>query len=63
MIVSYAEALNLYNNPKHLADVPLSDKEDETKWSRISWDIFNALKQNISKIERADYYAEAQLPA
>lgn len=63
MISSYVEALNLYNHPQHLAEIPLSDKEDETKWSRISWDIFNALKQNISRVEKADYYAEAQLPA
>lgn len=63
MIASYVEALNMYNHPKHLIDVPLSDKEDETKWSRISWDIFTAMKQNISRIEKSDYYAEAQLPA
>lgn len=63
MIASYVDALEIYKSPKHLADLPLSDKDDETKWSRISWDIFIALKKGVSKIERPDYYAEAQLPA
>lgn len=63
MIFSYVQALKEYDNPSHLADVPLSDNEDEKKWSRISWDVFSQLKNNISRIERNDYYAEAQLPA
>jgi len=63
MIPSYTEALAIYNNPSHLADIPLSDKEDETKWSRISWDVLKKLKSRVSKIEQSDYYAEAQLPA
>lgn len=63
MIHSYLEALQEYDNPDHLAVVPLSDKEDEKKWSNISWDVFTKLKKSVSKIEQSDYYAEAQLPA
>jgi hypothetical protein len=29
MIASYVEALSMYNNPQHLAEVPLSDKDDD----------------------------------
>lgn len=62
MISSYVDALHKYGNPAHLADVPLSDQEDEKKWSRISWDVLRHLKNNIPKVEKTDYYAEAQLP-
>jgi len=63
MIASYCEALHQYNNPAHLTEVPLSDKDDEKKWSKISWDVFMNLKKSVSKIEQTDYYVEAQLPA
>jgi len=63
MIHSYVEALRQYDNPGHLAKVPLSDEQDNKKWSRISLEVLNQLKNNIPKIQGSDYYVEAQSPA
>ena len=63
MHVSYVDGLRKYDNPEHLANVPLSHAEDSKKWQSISIELINKLRSNISKIETSSYYAEAQLPA
>ena len=63
MISSYRLALDEYNRPPHLADIPLSYAEDQKKWRTISSDVMNKLLNRVAKIESTNYYAEAQLPA
>ena len=63
MIVSYRAALDKYNRPAHLSEVPLSFEEDQKKWSVVGLDIVNRLREKVDTISAPHYYAEAQFPA
>lgn len=63
MTDSYTEGLNNYDNPIHLANVPLSDEEDQTKFNEIGHDLINKLLAKEIKIDSSTYYAEAKLRA
>lgn len=63
MISSYVDGLHQYHNPVHLENVPLSFETDRQKWSKISQELLISLLGKENKVDSADYYAEAQLPA
>lgn len=61
MISSYRTALDEYDRPSHLTDVPLSYEEDQGKWEAISNDVINKLLNGVDRIQTSDYYVEAQV--
>jgi len=63
MTVQYENGLKRYNNPSHLATVPLSDEEDREKWNDISPSLMQQLVTKHFSVSTPDYYAEAKLPA
>lgn len=63
MLVQYEKGLKRYNHPAHLLTVPLSDKEDQAKLSKISMELVNGMLTKKLKNVGADFYAEAKLPA
>lgn len=63
MTTQYEEGLKRYNNPSHLASVPLSDEEDREKLNDIFPGLMRQLVAKHFKVITPEYYAEAKLCA